>query len=123
MIAGEYPMGLMMFNHHTVISAQKGAPSDWIKMEPVPVALRRRRHPQGRAASERGAAAGRFPHLGRRPARAAEGRLSAGDAERAGDEDRACGPEDGGFKATFLKPDEVHDRIPGWIKMVGELFR
>ena len=38
-IAGEYPMGLMMFNHHTVISAQKGAPSDWIKMEPVPVAL------------------------------------------------------------------------------------
>ena len=30
-IAGEYPMGLMMFNHHTVISAQKGAPSDWSK--------------------------------------------------------------------------------------------
>src|SRR3954471_20708586 len=29
-IAGEYPMGLMMFNHHTVISAQKGAPSDWL---------------------------------------------------------------------------------------------
>ena len=32
-------------------------------------------------------------------------------------------PEDGGFKATFLKPDEIHDRIPGWIKIVGELFR
>src|SRR4029450_13894016 len=30
-IAGEYSMGLMMFNHHTVISAQKGAPSDWLK--------------------------------------------------------------------------------------------
>src|SRR5215468_8043829 len=38
-IAGEYPMGLMMFNHHTVISAQKGAPTDWLKLEPVPVAL------------------------------------------------------------------------------------
>src|SRR6266545_1011119 len=38
-IAGEYPMGLMMFNHHTVISAQKGAPSDWLILEPVPVAL------------------------------------------------------------------------------------
>jgi len=25
-IAGEYPIGLMMFNHHTVISAQRGAP-------------------------------------------------------------------------------------------------
>src|SRR5439155_24111343 len=34
-IAGEYPMGLMMFNHHTVISAQKGAPTDWLKLEPV----------------------------------------------------------------------------------------
>ena len=38
-IAGEYPIGLMMFNHHTVISAQKGAPSEWLAMEPVPVAL------------------------------------------------------------------------------------
>ena len=29
----------MSFNHHTVISAQKGAPADWLKLEPVPVAL------------------------------------------------------------------------------------
>jgi hypothetical protein len=32
-------------------------------------------------------------------------------------------PEDGNFKATFLKPDEIHDRIPGWIKIVSELFK
>src|SRR5262245_64344246 len=38
-IAGEYPMGLMMFNHHTVISAKKGATSEWLKLEPMPVAL------------------------------------------------------------------------------------
>ena len=38
-IAGEYPIGLMMFNNHTVISARKGAPSDWVVMEPVPVAF------------------------------------------------------------------------------------
>ena len=36
-IAGEYPMALQIFNHHTVISAKKGAPSDWIKMEPATV--------------------------------------------------------------------------------------
>ena len=48
--------------------------------------LRRGRHPQGRAASERGAAAGRFSHLGRRAARAAEGRLSAFNAKCPGDE-------------------------------------
>src|SRR5882672_8203288 len=34
-IAGEYLIGLQIFNHHTVISAKKGAPVDWIKMEPV----------------------------------------------------------------------------------------
>ena len=34
-IAGEYPMALQIFNHHTVISSGKGAPVDWIPMEPV----------------------------------------------------------------------------------------
>ena len=38
-IAGEYPMVLMCFNNHTVISAARGAPSDWLKYEPVPVAF------------------------------------------------------------------------------------
>src|SRR5581483_278326 len=35
-IAGEFPIALQIFNHHTVISAQQGAPSDWIPLEPVP---------------------------------------------------------------------------------------
>ena len=34
-IAGEYAMALQIFNHHAVISAKKGAPVDWIKMEPA----------------------------------------------------------------------------------------
>jgi ABC-type Fe3+ transport system substrate-binding protein len=38
-IAGEFPIALMIFNHHTVISAQQGAPSDWIPLEPVPALL------------------------------------------------------------------------------------
>jgi ABC-type Fe3+ transport system substrate-binding protein len=38
-IAGEYPISLMIFNHHTVISAQQGAPSDWIPLQPVPALL------------------------------------------------------------------------------------
>ena len=32
-------------------------------------------------------------------------------------------PEDGGFKATFFRPDDIYDRIPGWIKVVGDLFK
>ena len=38
-IAGEYPLALMMFINHAVISARKGAPSAWLKIEPMPVAL------------------------------------------------------------------------------------
>ena len=38
-IAGEYQIALQIFNHHAVISAKKGAPVDWIKMEPATVTL------------------------------------------------------------------------------------
>ena len=38
-IAGEYWMNLMAFNHHVVISARKGAPCDWLKLEPAPIML------------------------------------------------------------------------------------
>lgn len=34
-IAGQYELGLMTYNHHAVISAAKGAPIAWIKMEPL----------------------------------------------------------------------------------------
>jgi iron(III) transport system substrate-binding protein len=34
-IAGEYALALNIFNHHAVISAKKGAPSDWIPMQPA----------------------------------------------------------------------------------------
>jgi iron(III) transport system substrate-binding protein len=121
-IAGEYPMGLMMFNHHTVISAQKGAPSDWVKLEPVPVALdavgilKDAPHPNAARllvdflTSEDGQRvlqkADYLPSMPSVPA------MKTG-----------LRPEDGNFKATFLKPDEIHDRIPGWIRIVGDLFK
>ena len=34
-IAGEYSIALNIFNNHAVISAAKGAPSDWIAMNPA----------------------------------------------------------------------------------------
>jgi ABC-type Fe3+ transport system substrate-binding protein len=121
-IAGEYPLGLMMFNHHTVISAQKGAPSDWLKMEPVPVAfdavgiLKDAQHPNAARllvdflTSEDGQKvlqkADYLPAMPSVPA------MKPG-----------LRPEDGGFKATFLRPDEIYDRIPGWTKIVGDLFK
>lgn len=38
-IAGEYPLALQIFNHHTVISRKKGAPSAWQPLEPVPAPI------------------------------------------------------------------------------------
>jgi ABC-type Fe3+ transport system substrate-binding protein len=34
-IQGEYSIGLAIFNHHAVLSAQKGAPVDWLKLNPI----------------------------------------------------------------------------------------
>ncbi len=34
-IAGEFPIGLMIFNHHVAISAEKAAPIAWARTEPL----------------------------------------------------------------------------------------
>ncbi len=36
-IAGEYPLALQIFNHHAAISAEKGAPVDWLRLNPATV--------------------------------------------------------------------------------------
>jgi ABC-type Fe3+ transport system substrate-binding protein len=36
-IAGEYSLGLQILNHHAAISARKGAPVQWIHLDPVTV--------------------------------------------------------------------------------------
>jgi iron(III) transport system substrate-binding protein len=121
-IAGEYAIGLMSFNHHTVISAQKGAPSDWLALEPVPVAfdavgiLKDAPHPNAARllieflTSEDGQKvlqkADYLPALASVPA------MKPG-----------LRPEDGGFKATFFRPDETYDKIPHWMKVVSDLFK
>src|SRR6185312_14697621 len=34
-ILGQYPLALSIFNHHAVLSAQKGAPVKWLKAGPI----------------------------------------------------------------------------------------
>jgi len=36
-IAGEYSMSLQILNHHAAISARKGAPVQWVHLDPVTV--------------------------------------------------------------------------------------
>jgi ABC-type Fe3+ transport system substrate-binding protein len=121
-IAGEYWINLMTFNHHTVISARKGAPSDWIKLEPAPVTLdvlgllKDAPHPHAARLfleyllSEEGQKIFQkseyLPALPSVPAMVPELR-----------------PADGGFKGNFLRADTIHRDLPKWQKVTQDLFR
>ena len=121
-IAGEYPMGLMTFNNHSVISASKGAPSAWVKMQPMPVALnaislmKGAQHPNAAKllidfiTSPDGQkvfqSASYLPALPGVPANVA-----------------GLKPEDGGFKAVYLLPELIEQHSTEWQKIVTDLFR
>jgi iron(III) transport system substrate-binding protein len=121
-IAGEYAMNLMAFNHHTVISARKGAPSGWIKMEPAPVELdalglvKDAPHPNAAKLlldfllSEEGQKVfQKFDYL---PTLPSVPPTVAG-----------LRPNEGSFKADFLNPEFINRGVTEWQKIAQDLFR
>jgi len=121
-ISGEFPIGLMMFNHHTVISARKGAPTVWLKIEPVPVAfdaislLKDAPHPNAARLLMEFLTSEEGQHVLQKsdylPALPSVPAMVPG-----------LRPEDGGFKATYFYPAEVDAQMPHWSKIVADLFR
>ncbi len=121
-IAGEYWINLMAFNHHVVISAHKGAPVDWIKLEPAPVTLdavgllKNAPHPHAAQLlldfllSQDGQKV--FQENNYLPALPSVPAMVAG-----------LRPNDGGFRANFLQPEEIHRNLPKWQKIANDLFR
>lgn len=121
-IAGEYWMNLMAFNHHVVISARKGAPCDWLKLEPTPVTLdavgllKDAPHPNAARLllefllSPDGQKV--FQQNEYLPALPSVPAMVAG-----------LKPNDGGFKANFLRPEQIHRELPKWQKVTEDLFR
>ena len=121
-IAGEYPLALMMFINHAVISARKGAPSAWLKIEPMPVALdavsllKDAPHPSAARllidflTSEEGQQV--FRQADYLPALPGVPTMVPG-----------LRPADGKFQATYLRPQEVDRNVVRWSKVVEELFR
>ena len=120
-ILGQYAIALSIFNHHAVLSANKGAPVTWLKVEPIPAPfhsiglVKNAPHPNAGKllidylVSQEGqrtfADVGYLPAMPSVPAKAPEVK-----------------PEAGGFKANFISPAMASDNIDRWVKIKKELF-
>jgi ABC-type Fe3+ transport system substrate-binding protein len=121
-IGGEYAMSLQIFNHHAAISAKKGAPVDWVRLNPSTVnpsmvALTRNSpHPNAGElfieflASPEGQAI--FQKADYLPARA--------DVPPTIPE---LIPERGGFTPNVITPELQAKHLDHWDKVVAQLFR
>jgi ABC-type Fe3+ transport system substrate-binding protein len=121
-ILGQYPIALSIFNHHADISAQKGAPVAWLKVEPISAPfhsiglVKNAPHPNAGKLlidfllSEEGqrefAAVGYLPAMPSVPAKVA-----------------ALKPDAGGFTANFISPATMSANIDRWIRIKKELFQ
>ena len=120
-ILGQYAIALSIFNHHAVLSAAKGAPVKWLKVEPIPAPfhsiglVKNAPHPNAAKVlidfllSEEGqrtfANVGYLPAMPSVPAQSPEVK-----------------PEGGGFTATFISPAMASDNIDRWVRIKKELF-
>jgi iron(III) transport system substrate-binding protein len=121
-IAGQYPMALITYNHHSVISAAKGAPVKWLKIEPVvgamamSVLLKGSPHPN--------AAKLLINYLvspeGAEIIKKANYIPSNPDVEAI---DPTLKPEVGKFKVIAPSPDEIEKNVGKWIAIYKELFQ
>jgi iron(III) transport system substrate-binding protein len=121
-IAGEYPLCLMIFNHHSAISAAQGAPVQWIKMEPLVATMnyismvKAAPHPNAAKLlmefmlSDEGqqvlAGTGYLPSQPHIPAKRPE-----------------LKPEQGGFKTTIISPADTLKHVAEWTKIYETLFK
>ena len=121
-IGGEYSLALQIFNHHAVISAKKGAPVDWIPMEPATVTLSTisvlRQAPHLNAAKlladfiisrEGQQVFARSDYLPAHPGVPASV--------------PTLKPDEGMFRAHFFTPEQTEENMPKWNVVLRDLFR
>lgn len=121
-ISGQYPIGLMIFNHHTVISAKKGAPVTWLKIEPLISTgnyvglMKNSPHPNAGKLLEEFLLS-------------KEGQMAFQKANYLpADPDVPAAvpslkPKQGGFKATVITNEMALEKLPEWAKIYKRLFK
>ncbi len=122
-IAGEYAIGLQIFNHHTVISAQKGAPSSWIPMKPAVMSV---------LSVMSVVNGGPHPNAGKLLTDflvSEEGQKLWRDAGYIPIDanvpimDPALRPDGVNLRAVYLTPEEIDRSLAKWSKIYDEIFR
>ena len=121
-IAGEYAIALNIFNNHAVISASKGAPVEWIPMEPALAVFSCLSLTAGAPNPNAGKLFIDFlmSDEGQKLYRAAD-YLPVDPAIQP--KDPALRPGDNTFKAVFMTPEEVFDNLPKWGAIYKDVFR
>jgi ABC-type Fe3+ transport system substrate-binding protein len=120
-IYGQYPIALSIFNHHAVLSAQKGAPVEWLKLDPISAPM----HSVGLTKNAPHPNAGKLliDFL-----TSEEGQKTLADVEyipampSVPAKTPSVKPEGGGFKANVLSPDTITRNLDNWYKLKKELF-
>jgi iron(III) transport system substrate-binding protein len=121
-IAGEYPIALQIFNHHAVISAKKGAPVDWIKMEPATGTLsviavhKSAPHPNAAKLLEDFI----ISREGQEVFRQADYITSHPDIPAL---EPTLKPKEGHFSVRFFTPEQTEENMPKWKQVSDEIFR
>ncbi len=121
-IAGEFPLGLMIFNHHATISAEQGAPVAWARLEPLVSnanlisAVKGAPHPNAaRLFLEYVLSVEGQKEVAKSLYLPAHPRVQAQVA--------GLKPEAGGFKARIVTPDMLRAGEKGWTAIYQDLFR
>jgi len=121
-IAGEYPIALQIFNNHAFISANKGAPVDWIKMQPPLITYSAMSVPKGAPNPNAGKLLIDYiVSLDGQKVFADAGELPVHPNVKL--RDPTLVPDGVTFKASFLTPEEVDRNLVPWTKVFNEFFR
>ena len=121
-IAGEYSIALQIFNNHATISAAKGAPVDWIPMNPAMGILSVFSVTEG--APHPNAARLFVDYLA-----SAEGQKLFRDADYLPVDPAvppkvpALRPDGEKFKAIYITPEDYYQSLPKWTKLFNDLFQ
>lgn len=122
-IAGQYPISLMTYNHHAVISKGQGAPVAWVKMEPLVANL-------GVVGIAKGAPHPNAAKLFMEYIFSEEGQVVLRNANyppahpKVAPKDPSISPITGQFKTTMIGPEATAAGGPleKWLKIYDGLF-